>query len=582
MKREYRDPRPGEIQRYLSTHANWVKRYDRGEIRFRPSPCCRSDNPQNPSCQINEATGLWRCFSGSCGAVGNWFTLTRAFCDPLPEDDRFRDPGYVYSPQWVQRFEKQVRRPVTNGHYPDLLDYCLGRGIDRDTLDLWRVSTKGEHNLRWPIYFWHQNQWELVNIRVRSCIGNKPGRDWFDISGGPTDLLLGNHLIKIKGPERAIITEGQWDCMTLTQIGMTNVFSLPCGASNVRVAEMLRYIPEHWEIWLGMDADAAGDKAVEKFFHQLGPEKVARIKFPCKDANAWLQEKPDLTEQNIKDCLVGLTKQTMVTKTADYMILDMADDGKDEQDIIVDTPFPVLNDYLAGGFRCAQTTGVLAPSGRGKTTLVNQLGIYAANQGVNVGLISVEGGRRALKRKLQEAIRGTCQERTWDKTMQHLHISPLEGSRVNWRDCVASFQAMAEAGARLLILDNLDFITRDSNAEKSQAYAEIIEICRQANCHGLVVWQPNKVSKDAVVNSGNQKGYSQTFQDSDNYLSLNRIRDYNVIDVEKCREEGVDGDGKVWIVYEKKSRAFKPCSEAPATNMGLSLSVLPMKNQLRS
>jgi len=577
MKKEYRDARPGEVAAYISSHAAWFTRYG-NEIRFRPSPCCNANNHQNPSCQVEDQKGMWRCFS--CGVVGNWFTLTRAFGDPLADGDRYRDGIFRYSADWGQLFTKQTRRPVTSGHYPQLLDYALARGIDRETLNLWLVTTKGPNNLRWPIFLWNNNKWEMVNARIRACTGDGKIRDWYEIRGGPTDLLIGNHLLKLNGSKRAIITEGQWDAMTLTQLGFDNVFSLPNGSTNIRVAEMLRYIPDAWEVWLAMDGDRAGDRAIEKFFAQLGPERVARIQLPVKDANQMLIENPDLTKTDIENCIVGLTKQTMVSKkNNDWLALDMnSDDDDGKSEIIINTPFPELTRILAGGFRASQTTGILAPSGRGKTTLVNQLGIFAANNGVRTGLISLEGGRKALKRKLQDCVRGTCKRETWLKTVNKITVSRLEGSKVTWTQCIEELKSMAEHGCKLLIIDNLDHIMRDSNSsDKSNAYAEIIEMSRLTDTHSIVVWQPNKVNRDKIVNSGNQKGYSQALQDADNYLNLNRIRDYNLIEVEKSREEGVHGDGKVWLVYDLGMRAFVPCAQAPHVNLGNQGHVVPLR-----
>jgi RecA/RadA recombinase len=340
---------------------------------------------------------------------------------------------------------------------------------------------------------------------------------------------------------------------------------------------MLRYIPEDWEIWLAMDADPAGDRACEQFFHQLGPERIARLQLPAKDLNQWLQDNPDLTSKDVEDTLVGLNYQTMKSKKNSWLTIDPTAEDDEEDNLVTDTPFPVLNDLLAGGFKARQTTGILAPSGRGKTTLVNQLGIYAASQGCTVGLISVEGDRPTLNKKLKETIRGTVPQKDWGKVPRKLLVSDLDGSRVTWRDCLAEFRAMVDTGARLLILDNLDHITGQNNAEKTFAYAEIIEFCKETATHCLVVWQPNKVDRNQIVNSGNQKGHSQMLQDADNYLNLNRVKDFNVIEAEKVREEGIEGDGKVWLVYNKGRRAFDPTTEAPATNLGNSLSVIPLK-----
>lgn len=569
FRREYRDPRPGEVAMFMSSHAAWCKPQGnltgRGdELRFRPCPKCGHDKSDNPAGQINTVTGLWRCFA--CDTVGNWFTLTREFGDPLPENDRYKDGPGVVHPHHFDALRGKKRRPVTAGHYPGLLEYCHQRGIGNPTLDAWRVSTRGVHALRWPIYAWSHDTWEIVNTRIRVCTDpNADARDYFEIRGGPTRLLIGNHLLDPKGPKRAIIFEGQWDVMTAWDIGLRNVFSLPNGANNVHVADMLRYIPDDWEIWLAMDDDAAGQKAIEKFFAQLGPDRVARLTFPKKDLNDWwVASMGELTVADVEKCVSGLT--TMVglrgSKTETFMAMDMADDKLSMAEPVAISPWDKFNHLFAGGFRPGETTGVLAPSGVGKTTWCNNVAVFNAKIGVTVGLISLEGTRDALKRKLRDVIRGICKPEEYQSTIKKLMVSNLEGTQTTWQQCIAEFETMISNGAKLLVLDNLDFITRDSDREKLRAYGALIDLGRSRGVHIIVVWQPNKVDRSVIVNSGNQKGYSQTFQDADNYINLNIVDDFVRIEIEKSREQGVERiDNKCWYVYHKESRVFEELAD---------------------
>ena len=251
--RQYRSPRGGEIASFLSLHATWVKTYG-DEIRFRPCPANGCDSQHNPSIQINQKSGLWRCFK--CGATGNWFSLTKAFGSPLEEADRYKeDFNRPINEVHRREFLGKKRRPVSMGHHKGLLDYCRSRGITEPTLDKWRVSSKGPNNLRWPIYQNESEKWVMVNSKLRSIDPEAKTKEWFEMKGGPTGLLIGNHLLNIRGPNRIIIFEGQWDAMTATEIGFQNVFSLPNGAENINVSQMLRYIPDHFEIWLAMVFD---------------------------------------------------------------------------------------------------------------------------------------------------------------------------------------------------------------------------------------------------------------------------------------------------------------------------------------
>ncbi len=86
-------------------------------------------------------------------------------------------------------------------------------------------------------------------MKVKNLDPNASSKEWFDVSGGPTDLMIGNHLFDKNDPEKRIfIFEGQFDAMTAYQVGLRNVFSLPNGASNVNVNAMLRFIPDDCKI----------------------------------------------------------------------------------------------------------------------------------------------------------------------------------------------------------------------------------------------------------------------------------------------------------------------------------------------
>ncbi len=570
MKRQYRDPRPGEVPSWLSMHAHSVRTMGNPtgkgeELRFRPSPCCNHDKPENPSCTINSQTGLWRCFH--CGQLGNWFTLTRAFGAPLEVSDRYSEDYQPINLDHVTTFLEQKRRPVTGGHHEALLAFCHKRGFTDATLDKWRVSTKGPQCLRWPIYAWHEDKWTMVNARMRSCLGDSNVRDWFDVRGGPTGLMIGNHLFNLRGTKRALITEGQWDAMAASQIGFDNVFSVPNGTGNINVASMLRYIPEDWEVWLAMDMDDAGNAAVESFFAQLGTDRVARLHLPHKDLNDWMLAEPKLSKQQVEATAKGLT--TMVSMSgadAGYVDLSLDDEEEAGTDIIGFTPWKSVDDLLAGGFRAGQTTGILAPSGVGKTTWCNQVALFNAGSGVKVGVISLEGTRKAYNRKLVDPIKSSWTKQEFEETVKpNLMISKLEGKLTTTQQCIIEFERMIEDGAKLLFLDNLDYITQDSSSsQKAASYGLFIDLCMRHNVHGICVWQPNKIDRTVIVNSGNQKGYSQMLQDADNYMNLNVVEDFVRLEIEKTRECGVDHQhNKAWFVYDQKTRLYSEITDAP-------------------
>lgn len=538
--------------------------------------------------------------------------MTREFGEPLDPSDRYIG-GSTIDFSVYEKIRSRLRRPVTGGHHEALLKYCTDeRLITPETLNAWRVSTMGEHSLRFPIYAYSKEGWQIVNSRIRRCLERDKAKnlDWFEVKGGPTELLMGNHLLGVNSPSepfefpvgakalpntfetlvpdrracgRIVITEGQWDAMTAWQLGFKNVFSLPNGAQHVNVASMFRYVPEDWEVWLALDMDSQGDSAAEFFYSQLGPDKLVRIDMPYKDLNDWLKAEPDLKMNDVvlkaKGWAPSLSNKAesfgQIEKMTSFLSLSNAEEIEEGDRLVCETPWPRLNDCIGGGFMESQTTGWLAPSGVGKTTACNQIAIQAAKAGVKVGVISLEGTRQQFLNKLKKQAKGWTNYtgEAFDDMASNLLISELEGTSVTWQDCIEESGIMIENGARLIILDNLDYIMPRANAsaangQKLQAYAAFQDLNKQNNTHGICVWQPNKIDGDKIINSGDQKGMAQALQDADNYINMNRIHGLRRLGVEKTRSEGDDTDERyVWLKYDKATG----CLHETEHKTGLSL-----------
>jgi hypothetical protein len=551
---EYRDPRAGEVVAFLSGICDWTKRYSDGEVRFRPCPHCGSNKPNNPATTINEQTGLYRCFA--CEQSGNYYGLTKAFGRPLPESDRYKTQSYKPVDLNVAKFfSKQQRRPIADGHYPELLEYCIGRGISPETLNAFRCSSQGPYGIRFPLYQYHNGQWVMVNSKVRSIKPDAKTKEWFEYKGADTSSLIGIHLLDPQHPDkRCFIFEGQWDAMTAYELGYRNVFSLPNGASPSNIGALLRYIPNDFEVVIASDMDEAGNKCAEMFFAKLAKDKISRLRIKgYKDLNEWALKDAELafSPEKLLDCIVG--RNSFFLQSEGYMAIDMDEKDDDELRIVCKTPFPSVNKLL-GGLYESQTTGILAPSGCGKTTFVNNIALDVAKQGIHVGLISLEGDRRALRRSLRDMIKHMAEPHEYELLSEHLAISNLEGIDNTVEDYIKELKGMIARGCRLLIFDNIDFACRGDNMKKVELSSKLMNLAVKNHVHLIMPYQCNKVAKGQIVTSGNQKGFSQFFQDSDNYLTLNQSDGYTLLTIEKNRENSYLDT--VVLEYDYKSRTY--------------------------
>lgn len=543
-------------------------------MRFAPCPACHRDKGgRDTSNTCHEDSGLWFCWS--CRKAGNFFTLTRAFGSPLPEDDRYLVPPELQRDKidagWralLARSTVKPRRPVTEGHYPALLDYCHRRGLTDGTLNDWRVSTMGDRTLRWPLCALSEDgsEWLIANARLRVCLDRDRSKtkDWFEHRGGETGLMLGNHLLDLDAADRRImITEGQWDAMTAYELGIRNVFSLPNGAAHVDVAKMLRYIPDDWFVVLAADMDPSGDRCAEALFAALGPDRMARLYLPAKDLNEWyVQSGFTLTPEKIYATMKSTVGRAVVGVVENHWLDVMEDTAVEAKPLpICDMPWDRLTSLLNGGPKAGQSTGILAPSGAGKTTFVTQIGIHAAARGVRTGMIQIEGDRISVRERLRDAIAGYVGD-GYDirDVSKNLLVSKLHGVTVRWEDTIAEMEQMAKAGCQVIIMDNFDAIMTRANLlqaiqQKVQAFGRVVELILRYGVHIFTVWQPVKIEKNVVVNSGHMKGAGQIFQDSDNYVNLNHVDGLVRIEIEKCRDIGGKG-GLLWLKYDEKRRCY--------------------------
>lgn len=594
--RELREPRPGEIEAFLSRHGvRKMEPMPGGELRFAPCPVCRNVKRSGAvrtatSATVNLKTGLWKCYDGACRAAGNWLTLTRAFGDELPRADRYKDQRPEDTWALRDRFAGQSRERLTIGRYRALLDYWTQeRLISPETLDRCLVSAADPYTVRWPLHAWQEGKWVMVNAKLKRCLDRRPDESStrFEYAGGPTQLAIGQHLVSKENGPHVLLFEGEADYMTAIQLGLGNALSIPNGASAIHVGSILRYIPDDWKIYVGMDMDEAGRKAVEAFFAQVDPRRLMQFilpenpnaepdekgkRPPYKDLNDWYRGTAgQLTAGDVMCTASGIgilkpveTPALVSLGQIQMRVASRQGDIAEKPRIVCQLPWPALNGIFKGGLLSKMTTGLLAPSGIGKTTFANQIGVHAAGGGCKTGLISIEDAREDLEENLNQVALGWLQVDDIARAADNLLVSPLEGSSVTGEQIVDELVRMANLGCRLTLVDNLDHCAGPGDSGmnmKTMVYKAIIEVAKQYDMHVIVVWQCNKVDRGLVVNSGNQKGYGQTFLDSSNYVNMNRLvvggEERTRIEVEKARAAGTSfTKSQVWLQYVEAKRCF--------------------------
>lgn len=124
---------------------------------------------------------------------------------------------------------------------------------------------------------------KLVAQKVRT-----PSKDFSIIGDGKNIPLFGQHLWR-DGGKRLIITEGELDAMTISQLQENKwpVVSLPTGAPSAKkaIARELEWVESYETVVLCFDMDEKGQEAAIAVAEMLSANKAKIVTLPLKDAS---------------------------------------------------------------------------------------------------------------------------------------------------------------------------------------------------------------------------------------------------------------------------------------------------------
>ena len=165
------------------------------------------------------------------------------------------------------------------------------RGITKQTLADLRVGEgqefmpqtgKSENTIQFNYYMGDQ----LINVKYRD------GRKNFKLYKGAEKIFY--NINSIIGYDACVIVEGEMDVLAMHEAGVTNVISVPNGATlnsnNLDYLDnCIDYFEDKEKVILAVDADEPGQALKQEFIRRLGAEVCFLIDFEdCKDANDYL------------------------------------------------------------------------------------------------------------------------------------------------------------------------------------------------------------------------------------------------------------------------------------------------------
>jgi len=172
-----------------------------------------------------------------------------------------------------------------------VVDWFAERGISKQTLQDLQVTEgpefmpqtgKSENTIQFNYFMGDQ----LINVKYRD------GRKNFKLYKGAEKIFY--NINSIIGYDTCVIVEGEMDVLAMHEAGVTNVISVPNGATlnsnNLDYLDnCIDYFEDKEKVVLAVDADEPGQALKQEFIRRLGAEVCFLIDFEdCKDANDYL------------------------------------------------------------------------------------------------------------------------------------------------------------------------------------------------------------------------------------------------------------------------------------------------------
>lgn len=378
-----------------------------GELTPQFCPFCKGGSNNDAfTMSISMYNGLWNCKRGSCNRSGSFKDLANEFGYRF--DDSFNSQSFnVKRKKAYRQINDLELYPMTE----DIKKYFALRHISENTLEKYKISADKNGNIIFPFFrdgvltyvkyrkpYKYTGKSEQVYengvplIKDGKPVMRKPPKEWQE--SNTESILFGMDMCNFDKP--LVITEGEIDAMSLTEAGIENAVSVPCGCSNLDwVESCYDWLEQFNQIILFGDSDEPGLNMINILQKRLGEERCQiPDKYPelvidgkdcnriCKDANEILfAYGPKVLAEIVRECKSVPIKG--VLNLADIPFVDPTTIPR------IFTRIPEL-DNMIGGLSEGGVTVVSGKRGEGKSTINGSFMLNALQQNFNVCAYSGE------------------------------------------------------------------------------------------------------------------------------------------------------------------------------------------------
>jgi twinkle protein len=268
-----------------------------------------------------------------------------------------------------------------------ITDFILGeakalkkRGINANTAKKWDYRTAVHEGGTVQVANYRDGGREITGQKVRRVDKT------FFWTGTPSQKFWGQH--KWKGGRRLVVTEGEIDALTVSQLGECKwpTVSVPNGAQSAKniFKKNIEWLEKFDQVVICFDQDDEGQKAAEDCAVLLSPGKVFVVSLPLKDANAMLMEGrvDELTSALWEaqpwrpDGIVGVEEVW-----ENYL--------RTEDEDSYTYPFQGLNEKFKG-IRKQEIVCITAGTGQGKSQVAKEVAFHLIQNGLRIGYVALE------------------------------------------------------------------------------------------------------------------------------------------------------------------------------------------------
>jgi twinkle protein len=438
---------------------------------------------------INIESGAFKCLhENKCGRTGSFYQFQTDLGDKPERETRYYDRA---------RKRPDYKKPEVKAHKvtSDIGKFFENRKISQETMKFFRIGKDENGNMLFP-YF---KNGEVVNVKHRSL-----DKKFFSEKNAEPVLFNRDN---IKSDE-LIITEGEIDAMTFHEYGYEAV-SVPSGVND------LRWIENEWEwlekysvIYLCLDMDTAGEKAVDEIVKRLGRWRCYRVALPEKDINDCLMKGRDW--EQIAGCIAEAKSYDLEEITRPNFFADAIKEIERNPEKLhgIKTGIPKLDEMLKG-WREGEVTVWTGYSGAGKTTLLNCVALNIIEKAMQaVCVCSLEMPMARLLRWLMKQKVGPLTEEKIDEIADELESYLFlvnQNNIITDKKLFEIFEFTAKKyGVKYYIVDSLMKIDLGSDGYDELRYQKrfmnnMTEFARKYSAHVHLVAHPRKGSADESI-----------------------------------------------------------------------------------